>query len=135
METFWGLDKFEQDSFATWLTVVCTCLYPSRVTHNLPLSYTLNPTATELHTIFAGGHAAGSLQFTFVGQEVGRECLCALMGIGVNRFKKTLKLQPDLRFGHDKSGSKRDTASVDAFLTVLYNGVAETLPDRLLISM
>ena len=30
-----------------------------------------------------------------------------------------------------KTGSHRDTASVDAFLTVLYEGVAETLPDRL----
>ena len=45
-------------------------------------------------------------------------------------MRKTLRLQPDLRFGHDKSGTKRETASVDAFLTVLYDSVAETLPDR-----
>jgi hypothetical protein len=86
-----------------------------------------------LHTIFGNGHSSGALQFTFVGQLVGRECLCSLLGIGVNRLRRALNLVPDLRFGHDKTGTKRETASVDAFLTVLYNGVAETLPDRPII--
>ena len=39
-------------------------------------------------------------------------------------------MQPDLRIGSKKSGSQRLTYSVDAFLTVQYEGVAETLPDR-----
>lgn len=70
-------------------------------------------------------------QYSFLGRPVGRSCLCAILGIGKERFNKCLSLQPDLRIGKDKSGSQRCTASVDAFLSIMYNGVAETLPDRL----
>ena len=65
-----------------------------------------------------------------MGKEIGRECLCAVLGIGINRFRKGMNLVPDGRVGLQKSGSQRDTASVDAFLSVLYEGLAETLPDR-----
>ena len=65
-----------------------------------------------------------------MGKEIGRECLCAVLGIGINRLRKGLNLIPDGRVGLQKSGSHRDTASVDAFLSVLYEGLAETLPDR-----
>ncbi|CAJ1446585.1 unnamed protein product, partial [Effrenium voratum] len=37
---------------------------------------------------------------------------------------------PDLRIGKCRSGSQRDSYSVDAFLTTLWESVAETLPDR-----
>jgi hypothetical protein len=39
-------------------------------------------------------------------------------------------LVPDGRIGMQKSFSHRDTASVDAILSVMYTGVAETLPNR-----
>ena len=68
--------------------------------------------------------------FTFVGQEVGRVCLCSILGIGVNRFRKALDSQPDLRVGAQKGGQRQAAYSVDAFLAVLYEGVAETLLDR-----
>lgn len=52
------------------------------------------------------------------------------MGVGSNRLRKRMNLIPDLRFGKDKSGSHKDTMSVDAFLSVLYSSVAETMPDK-----
>ncbi|CAK9115722.1 unnamed protein product [Durusdinium trenchii] len=39
-------------------------------------------------------------------------------------------MMPDMRLGKDKTGSQRDTYSVDAFLSIMYEGVAEVLPDR-----
>ena len=61
---------------------------------------------------------------------MGRICLCEIMGVGNNRLRKCMNLIPDLRFGKDKSGSQKDTMSVDAFLSVLYSSVAETMPDK-----
>lgn len=40
---------------------------------------------------------------------------------------------PDMRFGKKKSGSQANTASVDAFLSILYASVAETMPDKFLV--
>ena len=68
--------------------------------------------------------------FTFLGKEVGRVCLCSVLGIGINRLRKALDAQPDLRVGAQKGGQRQAAYSVDAFLAVLYEGVAETLPDR-----
>ena len=81
--------------------------------------------------VLGGQPAAARPSFTYCGERVGRECLCALLGIGVNRLRKALNLMPDLRVGKDKTGSQQATFSVDAFLSMLYCNVAETLPDRL----
>ena len=70
------------------------------------------------------------LDIKFLGKSVGRACLCILLGIGPNRLRKTSDMIPDLRVGKTKSGSREQTHSVDAFLSMLYEGVAETLPDR-----
>ena len=61
---------------------------------------------------------------------MGRECLCALLGIGINRMRKAFNMVPGLWVGKDKSGSHENTWSVGAFLSMLYSNVAETLPDR-----
>ena len=89
--------------------------------------------STKLHTTL-GGHRLDpkKIDYTFLGQSVGRSCLCTLLAIGKSRFSKILSLKPDLRIGKSKSGSQRSSWSVDAFLSILYNGVAETLPDKLL---
>jgi len=67
---------------------------------------------------------------TFLGKEVGRVCLCSILSIGINRFRKALAMIPDQRLGRDKSGQRKASFSVDAFMSVLYEGIAETLPDR-----
>ena len=91
----------------------------------------VRPLATKLHTT-VGGHRldAHKMQFRFLGHNVGRACLCAILAIGKSRFAKCVSLQHDMRIGKSKAGTQRCAASVDAFLTVIYNGVAETLPDR-----
>ena len=87
----------------------------------------------ELQTTLGGVQMnPNKVNYTFLGHEVGRACLCALFGIGKSRLNKAISLQPDLRIGKDKSGTSLAARSVDAFLSILYQSVAETLPDRFL---
>ena len=66
----------------------------------------------------------------FLGQTVGYTCLATILGIGKSRLKKAMSSVPDLRFGKQKNLSRKDTWSVDSFLSLQYQNVAETLPDR-----
>ena len=76
-------------------------------------------------------HDAQPLQFTFLGKSIGRSCLCNVLAVGINPFRSALDMKPDMRIGMVRKGSRQGaTQSVDAFLGVLYDGVAETLPDR-----
>ena len=84
-----------------------------------------------MHTSFAGNDD-DKPTLSFLGQMIGRACLCEILAIGINRLRKCIKLAPDLRVGKDKGGSRETTRSVDAFLSSLYSTVAETLPDKLL---
>lgn len=92
---------------------------------------------TKLHTLVGSsdhGKTAGGRQtiFTFLGQQIGRVCLCAVLSIGINRLRRALEVIPDMRIGVSRKGVRQqDSQSVNAFLGILYNGVAETLPDRL----
>lgn len=55
------------------------------------------------------------------------------MSIGINRFRHALDMKPDMRVGASRKGLRyQSSQSVNAFLGILYNGVAETLPDRLM---
>lgn len=67
---------------------------------------------------------------TFLEQEVGFRCLASLLGVGTNRLRRSGNTAPDLRLGKDKSGSQKESFSIDAFFATLYQSVAETLPDR-----
>ena len=84
-----------------------------------------------MHTSFAGNDDDRPT-FSFLGRIIGRACLCEILAIGINRLRKCIKLVPDLRVGKDKGGSRENTRSVDAFLSILYSTVAETLPDKFL---
>ena len=92
----------------------------------------------KLHTL-VGGHgqvvSRHQTNFTFLGQSIGRLCLCTVMSMGINRFRKALEMKPDMRIGVSRKGMRQQSSqSVNAFLGILYNGVAETLPDRLIVS-
>ena len=63
--------------------------------------------------------SAGSPQCTFLGLEMGRKCLCLLLGVGKDRLARALAMNPDCRYGKNKGGSKAATHSVDAFLAML----------------
>lgn len=71
--------------------------------------------------------------YFFLERNIGAKCLASLLGIGSNRLRRNNQLTPDLRCGKAKGGSRKDTQSVDAFLSILWESVAETLPDRLVL--
>ena len=66
----------------------------------------------------------------FLGKEVGLACMAKLLGVGTTRLRRSRAFIPDLRMGQLKTGSTKDTFSIDAFFTTLHEAVAETLPDR-----
>lgn len=65
-----------------------------------------------------------------LSKEVSLKCFRTMMGVGQGRVERAKVTRPDLRFGKDKTGSRRTSASVDAFLQILYDSVAETLPHQ-----
>lgn len=65
-------------------------------------------------------------------QPVGRKCLIRLLGIGQGRLDRQSSGVPDLRFGKRQHKSRPGTFTVDAFLQVCYDSIAETLPDQFL---
>lgn len=75
----------------------------------------------------AGSTSAGS---KLLDKPVGLGCLASLMGIGRNRLHKVDCGNPDLRFGKREYRSKALTWSVDSFLQIAYDRIAETLPDK-----
>ena len=74
------------------------------------------------------GNTASGCQL--LDKPVGPKCLAALLGLGVNRLKRIQSGGPDLRFGKREYRSKPGTWTVDAFLQVAYDNIAETLPDK-----
>ena len=134
LRELWNLEKSEQDSFdarSNFKVIHYRTFNLSKFFCSLLCLLVLPLALAKLHTVLGNGHDARP-SFTYCGEQVGRECLCALLGIGVNRLRKAFNMVPDLRVGKDKSGSHESTFSVDAFLSMLYSKVAETLPDRLL---
>ena len=61
-----------------------------------------------------------------------RKCLVALMGIGKSRLQRLEGGAPDLRFGRREYRSRAGTWTIDSFLQICYDNIAETLPDRFL---
>lgn len=80
----------------------------------------------------SGGGGGSSIRYKFLEKDISPKCLMTLLGIGPGRLRKGAHVTPDLRFGKAKTGSREATYSVDGFLTVLYDQLAETLPDRYL---
>lgn len=87
--------------------------------------------AAKLRACFSGcAEADQRTDVTFLGKEVGKACLCKLLAVGQKRLRRAQSMTPDCRFGKNKQESRSGTYSVDAFLSMMYDGVAETLPDR-----
>ncbi|CAK9073825.1 unnamed protein product [Durusdinium trenchii] len=69
-------------------------------------------------------------QFTLLDRPVGFKCLAALLGVGTGRLRKGTTSTPDLRHGTRPYMSRPSTWSVDGFLRIAYDSVAETMPDE-----
>ena len=74
--------------------------------------------------------AAGNLQCKLLDKEVGRKCLAALVGVGHRRLRTKSQGAPDLRYGKREHQSKPGSWTVDGFLQIIHDSIAETLPDR-----
>ena len=66
-------------------------------------------------------------EFHFLGKYLKRVCFEALLGISSHRVDRVGAL--DLRYGSHPRPSPL-TASIDSFCMVLYNSVAEPLPNK-----
>lgn len=66
--------------------------------------------------------------YMFLSKAMKRSCFERILGMSSHRLDKLG--QPDLRFGHQPTKPTVLTASIDSFCCVLYNSVAEPLPDR-----
>lgn len=77
---------------------------------------------------------SGSLRAgcTLLDKPVGSVCLASLLGIGDKRLRKAQSGAPDIRHGRRMYRSKPGSWSVDSFLQISYDRIAETLPDETL---
>ena len=67
--------------------------------------------------------------YFFLGNHLRRVCFQSLLGVSSHRIDRIGSI--DARYGQQARRPSELTASIDAFCTVLYNSVAEPLPDRL----
>ena len=76
--------------------------------------------------------AQGRRTYSFLGHEVRRQCFEKLMGLSSHRVDRIGLF--DQRYSDTKKPGKPSalTASIDSFVMVLYNSIAEPLPDRYL---
>ena len=76
----------------------------------------------------SGSTSAGT---KLLDKDVSPSCLASLLGIGKARLRKVESGAPDLRYG--KRAEPRSSAlawTVDSFLQIAYDRIAETLPDK-----
>jgi hypothetical protein len=77
----------------------------------------------------SGNFDRGRREFYFLNRYVKRICFEALLGVSSHRVDKIGAI--DLRFGRrPPTGSTPLRSSIDAFCMVLYNSVAEPLPNK-----
>lgn len=88
----------------------------------------------EISTTTAPSSSRCSTNCTLLGKPVGFRCLASLLGVGGARLQRKAVSGPDLRFGKKQHRSQPGTWTVDGFLQVAYDAVAETLPDELFVS-
>ena len=76
---------------------------------------------------------ASRKEYLFLGVHLRRQCFERLLGLSSHRVDKIGAI--DLRYKDTKRPSKPShlTASIDAFVMVLYNSVAEPLPTKHLV--
>ena len=87
---------------------------------------------SEVQMCLATSSDSSNKQFMLLDKLVGFKCLSALLGVGTHRLRKGMASAPDLRHGTRPYMSRPGTWSVDGFLRMAYDSVAETMPDELL---
>ena len=87
---------------------------------------------SKVQMCLASSNQSDCKQFMLLDKLVGFKCLAALLGVGTHRLRKGMANAPDLRHGKRPYMSRPGTWSVDGFLRMAYDSVAETMPDELL---
>lgn len=77
------------------------------------------------------GRVTRRKEYRMFGHDIKRSCLEKLIGISSHRLDKIGQI--DMRFGPHPTKPSELSASVDSFCCVLYNSIAEPLPDRFLV--
>lgn len=77
-------------------------------------------------------HGSGHVECKLLDKSVGFKCLASLLGVGHSRIRRSSHGAPDLRRGTRDYQSRPGTWTVDGFLQVAYESIAETLPDQYL---
>lgn len=105
LDTFQSLSKLEQDSvlFMAWSDADGSGQRSSK------------PTRREFH---------------FLGKYMKRVCFQGLLGLSSHRIDRMGAV--DLRFGKQDIRPSQLTASIDAFCLIMYNSLAEPLPNKFL---
>ena len=88
--------------------------------------------ASQVQLCLATTSESRDKKYTLLEKPVGFKCLAALLGVGTGRLRKAATSTPDLRRGTRPYMSRPATWSVDGFLRVAYDSVAETMPDEFL---
>ncbi|CAJ1455861.1 unnamed protein product, partial [Effrenium voratum] len=76
----------------------------------------------------AGTEKKTRKEYYFLGKHLKRQCFETLLGISSHRTDRVGAV--DMRFGPRGVKPSHLTASIDAFCIILYNSIAEPLPDR-----
>ena len=77
-------------------------------------------------------NSASRREFVFLDKPLKRACFEALVGISSHRTDRIGAL--DMRYGkHDRASPL--AASIDSFAMILYNSIAEPLPDRFFVQL
>lgn len=69
-------------------------------------------------------------EYYFLGKYMKRVCFEGLLGLSSHRIDRIGAV--DLRYGKQEMRPSQFTASIDAFCLILYNSLAEPLPNKLL---
>ena len=88
------------------------------------------PRSSKVQLSLANPKENKDKQFMLLDKVVGFKCMASLLGVGASRLRRGVASAPDLRHGKRPYMSKPGTWSVDGFLRIAYDTVAETLPDR-----
>lgn len=111
---------------------ISTTLCKVSIAHGIQTQTSFTPSPCRSQVQQSGTPACGC---QLLDKKVGRKCLVALMGIGKRRLQRLEGGAPDLRYGKREYRSRAGTWTIDSFLQICYDNIAETLPDRFLLGV
>jgi hypothetical protein len=132
LRKFWDMRKSDQDSMVPGSIFISFVWFQLRFLWFVYMKTSIVDPNSEVQMCLATSSDSNNKQFMLLDKLVGFKCLSALLGVGTHRLRKGMASAPDLRHGTRPYMSRPGTWSVDGFLRMAYDSVAETMPDELL---